>query len=369
MLSPPHVDAVDKVAAQVSGVLPMDQVNYDDKVVITPVELYRDRELNGECYALFGVMKSFGPFARAKVGSYASRLGWHEDRVKKYQRVLQKAGWIVLVREGYDDVPRLWWMCRVKGEQPPQGYVDGGGKTRPPKNTAPVKHGGRKTRGPGNTPPKQKKVLQAVEVINNQREKAQSNSGKSKTSLSSASPTTGQEALALMNPAYRGKHGRDLDPSDGPKALAAAKVYGPDLVAAWQRFVADPGTRGYMDQLRHPIPIFTSQPNLWRPSSDAAGAGVDPARAAASRAAKNRAAADSAAVLAAEEAAERILVSRWPSLPAQLRDQVVAKVAGLSDFMADLVDAWRRKQGGVLRANSVVCTAILETCPELVKEA
>jgi hypothetical protein len=347
------------------GTVNKEQVSFDDKVVITPVELYRDPELNGECYALFGVMKSFGPFAMAKVSSYGARLGWSDDRVQKYQKQLRAAGWIVLVREGYDATPRLWWMCRVKNEQPPQDLVDRVGKKQGVQKPPPVKTTPRKKQGVQNTAPKQKKALQSVEGLKDQskREKVKANSEKPKTSLSSASPTPGQEALALMNPVYRAKHGVDLHPNYAPQAAEAQRVYGADLVPAWTRFVADPGTRGRMDEFRHPIPIFTAQPNLW--ATPPAAPGADPAKVEAAQAAAARARADREARLQAERAAAERLATAWPRLPAQLRDQVLDQVAALNDFMADFVKACRQRRGGMFEAHSAVCHAVLELRPDL----
>jgi hypothetical protein len=166
-----------------------------------------------------------------------------------------------------------------------------------------------------------------------------------------------------MNPAFRAKHGVDLEPDCVDQAAQALAVYGADLVPSWQAYLDDDGTRGRMLAMRHPIPIFTSQPQSWRRSASAA---ADPAKRAAAEAAAARAKAEQQArTEASYDQAER-LVARWPNLPAQLRAQLLDQVAAMSGFMAEFVKGCRQKHGGNFPAGSAICSAILELRPDLV---
>lgn len=349
-----------------------EQSRYKDGFAAVPIELFKDRALRGDDFAMYACMKSFGEDSRAKVETYGARLAWPDQRVKASQRRLEKAGWIVLLSEGrrvsrtiYK--PRQWWVCWSKGEQPAQPEEVGDTKIGPPTFRPPYKKAPLKVGSPKNGGAELDKALKTDKAFKTYKErvKEQSNSEKSKTPLSSVSPTppTPQAALALMNPAYRAKHKQDLDPSSADQAAAAAAVYGEDLVPSWAAFVADPGTRGRMDELRHPIPIFTSQRNLWRRK---AGAGVDPAKQAAALAARAQSQqrqqlADDKAAAAAEWAA-----ATWKRLPQSVRDQALDQVAALSGFMADMVEACRRKRQGLFDASSAICAAVMELRPDLV---
>ena len=228
-----------------------ESINFDDKVVITPVELYRDDEVFGDAYAVFAVMKSFGPRAEAKVGTYARRLSskgrvFSEERVIKYQKMLQKAGWIVLLREGSDGNPRLWWMCRVKNERPPQQDESRGGETQPLQNTAPVKHRGSDSQGPRNTTPKQKKVLQAVEGTTNQK--------KREKPLAQTSSLKAGEALdRLSTVRLKSRYALALSPSRSNLDHAAQleTLLGPELEDVYRRYLEDPGQK--LKDEKHPL--------------------------------------------------------------------------------------------------------------------
>ena len=105
-------------------------VSFNDNIVITPVELCRDREVDGDAIACFAIMKSFGPRAEAKVETYAARARWPVARIRKAQKTLLDAKWIILLREGQridkdTYITRLWYMCRFKGQEAPQGLALG----------------------------------------------------------------------------------------------------------------------------------------------------------------------------------------------------------------------------------------------------
>jgi len=117
-----------------------ESVDFDEHAVQVPMPLILDPQVPGEALATFTVMKSYGRRAEAAVASYAERLGWSTDTVKKWQKMLVKTKWLVLLREGKDSTPRLWWMAKSKGEQPPLGALlkapqenFQGGKNSPPK--------------------------------------------------------------------------------------------------------------------------------------------------------------------------------------------------------------------------------------------
>ena len=249
-------------------------VNFDDKIVITPVELYRDRELNGECYALFGVMKSFGPRAEAKVSTLAARLGWSVDRVKKYQAILRRTKWIVLLREGDSDRPRLWWMCRIKGEVPPQEVDGGGGKNRPPQKQAPSKTGPLKTREPQNTPPKQKKALKTAEGKERGKSKS-TEEDKAKATLQNIS-LSGPSALktkfkympdftqVLSDEKFRLKGSKIADTKENANYIGqAGHIFGADLLPAWLNYLKK--AKPYWADQNYPLVGFIRDADNWMP--------------------------------------------------------------------------------------------------------
>jgi hypothetical protein len=351
-----------------------EQVSFDDSKHFSavPRALFEDRRMGGDEFAVYAVMKSFGPRAEAKVETLAARLRWPAARVRSAQRSLEKAGWLVLVREGKrlkKDIylPRLWWVRWSKDEVAPQPEEVGVTNLGPPtsvthekglRKKAPLKVG-----SPKNGGAETDKALKTDKANKTERDKEKGNSGK-KNPLSAATPTpTGHEALALMNPAYRAKHGVDLHPSSAADCLAAWRVYGDDLVPAWTRFVADPGTRGRMDLTRHPIPIFTSQPNLW--ATPPAVVGTDPVKAAEAQAAQARARAEKEARVQADHAAAEKVAAAWPRLSAQLREQILDQVAALNGFMADIVTACRQRRGGNFEPHSALCAAVMELRPDL----
>lgn len=96
-------------------------VDFDEHSVQVPMPLILDQQVDGGALATYTVMKSFGKRAEASLGAYGERLGWSTDTVRKWQKALVKSKWIVLLREGKDTTPRLWWMAKSKGEQPPLG--------------------------------------------------------------------------------------------------------------------------------------------------------------------------------------------------------------------------------------------------------
>lgn len=112
-----------------------EQVDFEDHEVKTPMNLYLDKDVPVDAAGAYAVMKSFGKRAQASLKAMADRAGCSIDTFRKLQKVLQNTAWIVLMREGKDQEPRLWWMCKVKGEQPPLGamFKTGSEKAAPPK--------------------------------------------------------------------------------------------------------------------------------------------------------------------------------------------------------------------------------------------
>lgn len=98
-----------------------ESVDFDEHSVQVPMPLILDPEVDGGALATYTIMKSFGKRAEASLGAYAERLGWSTDTVRRWQKALVKTGWIVLLREGKDTTPRLWWMAKSKAEPPPLG--------------------------------------------------------------------------------------------------------------------------------------------------------------------------------------------------------------------------------------------------------
>lgn len=225
-------------------------VNFDDKIVITPVELYRDEELTGECYAVFAVMKSFGPRAEAKVSTYAKRLSskkkpWSEARVVRYQKMLQKAGWIKLLREGVDGTPRLWWMCRVKNEVPPLQDESRAIVLQGLQKAGAAKRRGSKKQGLQNDTPKQLKGSKAVEV--------KTQAVESKPARSSASP---EDILQKLDPIRVKRYGHPLARTEANKRAAAklAESVSADILpVVYEAYLADRGKDGRLADEKHPL--------------------------------------------------------------------------------------------------------------------
>jgi hypothetical protein len=321
-----------------------------------------------EVVGLYVKMKLVGTETRPGLQHLQTRCCWGRDKLKRWQRTAWELGWIMLLSEGRaagdgkTAHPRHWWLCDVPYELPPQDLVSRvlESRTLPPqpeKWTRVLKSS--RLDSSNLVSRTQTSSLSSSQQVpkKTKREKADS------PPLSSAAPTKGQEALAQMNPAFRAKHGVDLEPDCVDQAAQALAVYGADLVPSWQAYLDDDGTRGRMLAMRHPIPIFTSQPQSWRRSASAA---ADPAKRAAAEAAAARAKAEQQArTEASYDQAER-LVARWPNLPAQLRAQLLDQVAAMSGFMAEFVKGCRQKHGGNFPAGSAICSAILELRPDLV---
>ncbi len=121
-------------------------VDFEDHLIFVPVELTMDKEVDLKALGAWVIMKSFGKRADASLGAYAERAHCEAKTFRAYQRELEKAGWITLLREGKQGGeenkgnPRLWWMSKVKKEAPPLGAFLGGGgsqKTAPSQKTDP----------------------------------------------------------------------------------------------------------------------------------------------------------------------------------------------------------------------------------------
>lgn len=131
-----------------------EQVDFEDHEVKTPMNLYLDKDVSLDAKGAFAIMKSFGKRANASLKAYSERAGCTVDTFRKLQKVLQNTAWVVLLREGKDQEPRLWWMCKVKGEQPPlsamfnTGSGPTGGGAGATKKPAPGSLGGVAKRDP-----------------------------------------------------------------------------------------------------------------------------------------------------------------------------------------------------------------------------
>jgi hypothetical protein len=237
-------------------------VSYADNYVMVPVDLCVDVSVPGEAIALYCVMKSFGPRAAAKVSTYGLRLGWHEDRVKRYQKLLQQAGWIVLVREGGQSLskggqkiyePRLWWMCAKKKEQPRLTGAGGGEMPSPAKEGA-VKQGPLEFRPPRFAPPKQKKAFQAAE------------SPEKKEKDDPPAPAGGAfKRLSAIR--LKSRYARALMPTatNIRSAVQLEGLLGQDLEAAYQVYLADPSPR--LCDERHPLGWMLSTLDSYLPDT------------------------------------------------------------------------------------------------------
>lgn len=132
----------------------------DEDLIKVPINMTLDEDMPGEAIGLWVVMKSFGKRASASIRAYAERTGWHPETLKKWQTVIEAAGWMTLLREGKggtteNSVPRLWWMSKYKGEKPPLGafLTPPPVKVLPSKNTPPKQRGLKVHKGPSiNTP-------------------------------------------------------------------------------------------------------------------------------------------------------------------------------------------------------------------------
>lgn len=357
-----------------------EQVNFDDKVVIVPVELARDRELDGDCLAVFMVMKSFGPRAEAKVETLAARLDWPVARVKRAQARLLQARWIILLREGacvsksqgiYK--PRLWWCCRVKGESAPQGAEVGGTKIGTPTNRDPHQKGSPSVGDPKNG------GAEAVEGSSSSRRtikrecerESQNNSAnsKAKNSLSlSASPKDPQEILARLSVQYAKKHGHALTPTSTNLMDAAEldRLFGPDLEATFQRYLSDPGRtvpgqrECWLDLNRHPLGVLRSQPDSYRTSTQAPNDQTKKAKA--EQQAKSEAERDAKAE--ADRRQHRRMSELWPTLTKGQREAFLTKASELSPFSHRLVQEHRKKHGlEGMPVGSLVAVTVLELWP------
>lgn len=97
--------------------------DFEEHTIHVPLPLILEIGMPGEAMAVYMVMKSFGKRAEASLEAYAERLGWSIPTTRKWQNFLVGAAWIVLLREGKNTNPRLWWICKSKGEQPPLNYL------------------------------------------------------------------------------------------------------------------------------------------------------------------------------------------------------------------------------------------------------
>lgn len=97
--------------------------DWDEHEVHVPMNLTIDDAVPGEAKAVYLIMKSVGKRAEASLETYARKLVWTPDTVKKWQKILVTEGWMVLAREGKGTTPRLWWMAKYKGEKPPLGVL------------------------------------------------------------------------------------------------------------------------------------------------------------------------------------------------------------------------------------------------------
>lgn len=336
---------------------PGQAVNFDDKIVITPVELYRDKALNGQCFALFGVMKSFGPRAEAKVSTYGSRLGWTQATVEKYQKILRKAGWIVLLREGSEHNPRLWWMCRVKNEAPPQDIETGGIKNRPPKKQAPGKSSPLKNRPPKISPPKQKKVLQAVELDDKQKK------GGKEIAPPPPTATPRDQNLTRLDQAYKSRWGRVLTRTDDNIELAnrAAVIFGAELEVSWAAYLKSSGNKGGLESARHPIAWFVSQPDTWLPIPKPQG---PPVRPPVDPEILKREAAAQKATQEADAQHTQAFLGAWSLATAGARQHLLDLVRSQGDFMDDLV----RRSGAQITESLTLTVALRDLWTEKPQE-
>jgi hypothetical protein len=253
---------------------PQEGIRFKEREFGTPVDLCRDDQVPGEAIALYVVMRSFGPFAEAKVSSYAGRLRWSDAKVRKYQKLLEKAKWIKLVREGkhFSEtilrpgakaqvnekyLCRLWWMCAYKDEVVPQGIETGVIKTITP-------HGLRnsrtmKMRDPENRNPKALKVPQALKDIHSEREEP-------KPALSRISNQDLPKTLDQLNQ-LRLKAGLSLI-ADHPRVrqhlAKALKLYGESILPSYRKYIGS-GDR-YWSPTGFPLAGFVSdnQVENWR---------------------------------------------------------------------------------------------------------
>lgn len=259
-------------------------INFDDNIAIVPVELARDEQVPGEAIAVFAVMKSFGPRAEAKVETFATRLKWSVAKVRKYQGILEKAGWIVLVREGAkvsqgSYLPRLWWMARVKGQQPPQELGVGVTKTETPTKYGSRKVGGLKSRGPKNRNP------EAVEGSSNSRRSSKQQNereGADAPPSPKASPKGPEEQAEgilcrLDKIRVATSYGRPIvrTKENLRAALEAEANYGHELGKAYINFLGDKSL--WLTDRNHPLTTFAKQPDSYLPKHTQKAASPAPA--------------------------------------------------------------------------------------------
>lgn len=115
-----------------AGASPVEQADFEEHDIQMPLELQLDEDVDGDAQIVWCVMRGVGKRAQASVEEYAKRLSskktkWTLARVKAAQKSLVDAKWIVLLKEGHGGrkgelgLPRLWWICRKKGEAAPLG--------------------------------------------------------------------------------------------------------------------------------------------------------------------------------------------------------------------------------------------------------
>ncbi len=260
---------------------PQEGIRFKEREFGIPVELCRDPDVPGEAIALYVVMRSFGPFAEAKVSSYATRLSWTDAKVRKYQKVLEKAKWIKLLREGrrYSEtilasgqrpksvkayLCRLWWMCANKNEEVPQGVELGVTKTITPHQLRQLAHrqvtqlgqrdsqgvtktitpqGVTKSRVPQNRNPKALKVPQALKAEREGSLENKAGGGKNTppaSSLSGSDDLKAKEILEKLNQ-LRAKAGliKIADtPATREGALKTIPLYGESIFSSYEKYLS-----------------------------------------------------------------------------------------------------------------------------------